>query len=70
MGSKSKKTTMAKLNREQRMRDRKAEKAMRREERKRADNDGPTDTIGEPHQGLSPEDIAEVLPPLSETVNR
>ena len=68
MGSK-KKTTMAKLNREQRMRDRKAQKALKREERTSAAGDGPVDTIGEPHQGFTPEEIAEVLPSFSETVN-
>ena len=68
MGSK-KKTTMAKLNREQRMRDRKAQKALKRDERTSAASDGPVDTIGEPHQGLTPEEIAEVLPSFSETVN-
>jgi hypothetical protein len=65
MGS-NKKTTMAKLNREQRMRDRKALKALRREERKNAE--GPDSTIGEPHQGLTPEEIAAVLPPVEETL--
>ena len=61
-----KKTTMAKLNREQRMRDRKAIKAMKRSERSNEKGEG--FTIGEPHQGLSPEEIAAVLPPVEETV--
>ena len=42
-----KKTTFAKMNREQKLRQRQAEKEMKRQERKNAPSD--TDTIGQPH---------------------
>lgn len=42
-----KKTTFAKMNREQKLRQRQAEKQMRREARKHEPTD--TDTLGQPH---------------------
>ena len=43
------KTTMAKMNRESKLRDRRVEKANRKDARKRAAAEGPVDTIGEPY---------------------
>lgn len=46
-----KKTTFAKMNRESKLREKRAEKEMRKDARKREES-GATDTIGEPHQPI------------------
>jgi len=57
-----KKTTFAKMNRESKVRDRRAEKEMRKEARKREAPEE-RDTIGEPHQPLEvdADELAAIL---------
>lgn len=57
-----KKTTFAKMNRESKVRDRRAEKEMRKETRKRESSEE-RDTIGEPHQPIEvdADELAAIL---------